>query len=263
MIKIAIIDDNVEFTEILKEYLSIQENIEVIGVKHNGADGMKLISGEEPDLVILDVIMPFSDGLSLLENLYKEYRHVKVLILTSLGTEHIIRKAKELGAAYFLMKPVELNHLYDTIESIFLNERKFPKKTSGKNQSLLDNKGEDVELKITEILRSIGITANLKGYFFLREAIQMMDHDEHSLGESWGLTTAIYPAIARKHHTTVSRVERAIRHAIEVGWNRGNMDVLETLFGHDQWKNKPSNGKFISLISDYLRAKRQVDSSRF
>ncbi|WP_042461413.1 sporulation transcription factor Spo0A [Neobacillus dielmonensis] len=263
MIKVAIIDDNIEFTEILQEYLSTLENIDVVGVEHNGLNGMKLISDENPDLVILDLIMPYSDGLSLLKNLYTDYKGLKVLILTSLGSEDIIIRARELGASYFLMKPVELSVLSDTINSIFPEESLSTNKQKEKKEQL-NKKIDDLEMKVTDILRSLGITANLKGYFFLREAIQMAGAEDILLGGNWGLTTEIYPAIAEQHHTTVSRVERAIRHAIEVGWNRGNRDVLETIFGHSvsEWKSKPSNGKFIALISDYLRLKQYAGSTR-
>ncbi|MBY0149119.1 sporulation transcription factor Spo0A [Neobacillus niacini] len=257
MIKIGIIDDNVQFTEILIDFLSTFNEMEVIGVAHDGMKGMELIRNQKPDLIILDLIMPFSDGLSLLKNIYEENITIKVIILTSLGTEDTITRAKELGASYFLMKPIELSHLPKLLISI-CSEGVSMKKTLEK--VLNKNNDGKIELKITDILRSIGIPANLKGYFFLREAIQMINN-----GCEFSFSKVIYPAIASKHHTTTSRVERAIRHAIEVGWNRGGIEQLDLVFGNtvSPLKGRPTNGEFISLIAEYLRLQKgmKIESS--
>lgn len=257
MIKIGIIDDNVHFTEILIDFLSTFNEMEVIGVAHDGMKGMELIRNQKPDIIILDLIMPFSDGLSLLKNIYEENITIKVIILTSLGTEDTITRAKELGASYFLMKPIELSHLPKLLISI-CSEGVSMKKTLEK--VLNKNNDGKIELKITDILRSIGIPANLKGYFFLREAIQMINN-----GCEISFSKVIYPAIASKHHTTTSRVERAIRHAIEVGWNRGGIEQLDLVFGNtvSPLKGRPTNGEFISLIAEYLRLQKamKIESS--
>jgi len=257
MIKIGIIDDNVQFTEILIDFLSTFNEMEVIGVAHDGMKGMELIKNQKPDLIILDLIMPFSDGLSLLKNIYEENITIKVIILTSLGTEDTITRAKELGASYFLMKPIELSQLPKLLISI-CSESVSMKKTLEKG--LNKNNDGKIELKITDILRSIGIPANLKGYFFLREAIQMINN-----GCEISFSKVIYPAIASKHHTTTSRVERAIRHAIEVGWNRGGIEQLDLVFGNtvSPLKGRPTNGEFISLIAEYLRLQKgmKIESS--
>lgn len=247
MIKIGIIDDNVQFTEILKDFLSTFTDMEVIRVAHNGMEGMELIENQKPDLIILDLIMPFSDGLSLLKNIYEENITTKVIILTSIGTDDIITRAKELGASYFLMKPIELSHLPKIIMSIC--SESVSMKTALKKVLHNSNNDEKLELKITDILRSIGIPANLKGYFFLREAIQMINN-----GCETSFSKVIYPAIASQYHTTPSRVERAIRHAIEVGWNRGSIEQLDFVFGNSvsPLKGRPTNGEFIALIAEHL-----------
>lgn len=247
MIKIGIIDDNVQFTEILKDFLSTFTDMEVIGVAHNGMEGMELIENQKPDLIILDLIMPFSDGLSLLKNIYEENITTKVIILTSIGTDDIITRAKELGASYFLMKPIELSHLPKIIMSIC--SESVSMKTALKKVLHNSNNDEKLELKITDILRSIGIPASLKGYFFLREAIQMINN-----GCETSFSKVIYPAIASQYHTTPSRVERAIRHAIEVGWNRGSIEQLDFVFGNSvsPLKGRPTNGEFIALIAEHL-----------
>lgn len=254
MIKIGIIDDNVQFTEILIDFLTTFNNMEVIGVAHDGMKGMELIKKQKPDLIILDLIMPFSDGLSLLKNIYEENITTKVIILTSIGTEDIITRAKELGAAYFLMKPIELSHLPNMIMSI-CSESVSIKPALREKVLLNSNNDNKLELKITDILRSIGIPASLKGYFFLREAIQMINNGCES-----SFSKVIYPAIASKYNTTPSRVERAIRHAIEVGWNRGGIAQLDFVFGNTvrPLKGRPTNGEFVALIAEHLRLQKGI-----
>ncbi|MFB3163499.1 sporulation transcription factor Spo0A [Neobacillus sp. 179-J 1A1 HS] len=258
MIKIGIIDDNVPFTEILIDFLSTFNNMEVIGVAHDGIKGMELIENQKPDLIILDLIMPFSDGLSLLKNIYEENITIKVIILTAIGTEEIITQAKELGASYFLMKPIELTHLPNMIMSICSDS--VLQKTTLEKKIHNTNNDDKLELKISDILRSIGIPANLKGYFFLREAIQMINN-----GSETSFSKVIYPAIASKYHTTPSRVERGIRHAIEVGWNRGSIDQLDFLFGNtvSPLKGRPTNGVFIALIAEHLRVQKGIEVGGF
>ncbi|WP_223587535.1 sporulation transcription factor Spo0A [Neobacillus bataviensis] len=257
MIKIAIVDDNIQFTELLKKYLSSLDDMEVMGVAYNGIDGLGLLKREQPDLVILDLIMPYSDGLFLLKKLDKEKIDTNVLILTSIGNEDIIKKASEFGARYFLLKPVELSHLSNTIRNICPKQKgsSFVYTNTEKKELLHNKRGQNIENRITNVLRLMGIPANLKGYFYLREAIQMVFSNFEILMGWGGITKVIYPTIASKYHTTPSRVERGIRHSIEVGWNRSSNEVLELLFGNtlNTFKVKPTNGKFIAMITNYLR----------
>lgn len=258
MIKIGIIDDNVQFTELLKDFLSTINEMKVIGVAHNGMEGMELIEKKKPDLIILDLIMPFSDGLSLLKNIYEESITTKVIMLTSIGTDEIITQAKELGASYFLMKPIELSNLPNMIMSICSDS--VLQKTTLEKKIHNTNNDDKLELKISDILRSIGIPANLKGYFFLREAIQMINN-----GSEISFSKVIYPAIASKYHTTPSRVERAIRHAIEVGWNRGGIEQLDFIFGNtvSPLKGRPTNGVFIGFIAEHLMLQKGMEIGSF
>lgn len=250
MIKIGIIDDNIQLTEVIEDYLSTLEEMEVIGVAHNGLDGMKLIKSAKPDLVILDLIIPQLDGLSLLEQLYVEKIGTKVLILTAFVKEDIIKKANELGVSYFLSKPFDLTQLEDTIRKICC-KRGFSSYTSMNSEQKINKKDNKLIVKISEILHSMGIPANLKGYLFLREAIEMAVYNSELLSS---ISKNIYPTIANKYHTTSSRVERAIRHSIEVGWKRGHMEQLNFSFGStmSSLKKKPSNGKLIALIANHL-----------
>lgn len=260
MIKIAILDNNIQLTELLKKYLSNLDDMKLMGVAYNGIEGMELIKRERPDLVILDLIMPYSDGLSLLEKLYGEKIDTKVLILTSIGTEDIIKKASEFGASYFLLKPVEFSYLSEKIGNIFQNQKgaSFVNTSREKKELPHNKKGENIEKRITNVLRSIGIPANLKGYFFLRDAIQMVINNSEIMMRWGSITKVIYPAIASRYHTTPSRVERGIRHSIEVGWNRSSNEALEMIFGNtlNTFKIKPTNGKFIISIADYLSSQK-------
>nr|WP_263326411.1 sporulation transcription factor Spo0A [Neobacillus sp. Marseille-Q6967] len=255
MIKIGIIDDNILLTEVLDDYLSTLDDMKIIGIAHNGLDGMELIKREQLDLVILDLVMPHSDGLSLLKQLQKEKIDTKVLMLTAFGKEDVIQKASEYGVSYFLLKPFELSNLSDTIREICSKkEHRTTVEAASPNKLQEDN----LEVLITDVLRSMGIPANLKGYHFLRDAIQMVIENDELLNGLGGITKVIYPTIAKKYHTTPTRVERGIRHSIEVGWNRGNIEVLNYVFGNtvSSLKNKPTNGKFIALIADYLKVKK-------
>lgn len=251
MIRIGLIDDNIQLTEVMDEYLSTQTDMKIVGIAHNGFDGVELIKNENPDIVILDLVMPHSDGLSLLEQLYEENIYTKVLMLTAFGKDDIIKKASELGVSYFLLKPFELTQLSETIRTICHKKDSYIPSVKEKGLKQ-EQQFENLEVRVTDVLRSVGIPANLKGYLFLREAIQMVFHNMEVLG---GVTKIIYPAIAEKFHTTASRVERAIRHAIEVGWNRGSIEQIEFVFGNtvSPLKGKPTNAEFIALISDHLR----------
>lgn len=253
MINVAVIDDNVQLTELIKEHLSTLDDMEIVGTAHNGFEGIKLVKNEHPDVVILDLIMPHSDGLSLMEQINLDKIDTKVLMLTAMGREDIIQKANSLGASYFLLKPFELDQLSDAIRTIYPQHGYFKKDQSmEQKQSKLDN---NLEIKISNILRSMGIPANLKGYLFLREAIQIVFQNLELIN---GVTKVIYPSIASKFHTTPSRVERAIRHSIEVGWNRGNLEQLNFVFGNtvSPLKGRPTNAEFIALIADHLRLQK-------
>lgn len=253
MLRIGIIDDNIQLTRMLHEHLSTLEDMEIVGVAHNGLDGINLIKNTQPELVILDLIMPHSDGLYLMEKLYIEKIGIKVLVLTAFGKEEIIKKANDLGASYFLLKPFEFEQLVNKIRAICLKKGYLTKiLDSNDRQKIIINSNIDVQ--ITDVFRSLGIPVNIKGYLFLREAIQLVLCNVDLLSD---LNKIIYPTIANKFHTTSSRVKRAIRHSIDVGWNRGNIEQIEFILDNinSPLFEKPTNGEFISLIAEYLRIK--------
>ena len=245
-IKVLIVDDNVSLVEMIKEYFSSNENIEVTLTANDGVEGMRLIKEEQDkyDVIILDLIMPRKDGVSVLENMKKEEIDKKVIVLTSYNTQDMIRKVSELGINYFILKPFELVEL----------EKRILECTNSKNalNKSIDIYKNNLQISITKILHELGVPSHIKGYQYIREGISIIYENPEVIG---GITKELYPDIATKFETTVSRVERAIRHAIEVSWNRGNWDLMEEIFGHsvDIDKAKPTNSEFIVTVADKLR----------
>lgn len=244
-IRVVIADDNREFSEIMQEYLKQQPDIDLVGVAYNGEEVLALVNEEKPDIVVLDIIMPHLDGIGVLEKLNNiQLRRPKVIMLTAFGQENITQRVVELGADYYVLKPFNMDVLINRIRQLFNNQ------TSQRPTSSVKVKTLDVE--VTNIIREIGIPAHIKGYQYLRDAIMMIVHEMELLG---AVTKVLYPMIADKYVTTPSRVERAIRHAIEVAWNRGNMEMINRLFGYTVKidKGKPTNSEFMAMIADKLR----------
>lgn len=259
-IKICIADDNRDLVHFLQDYLNGQERMEVIATAYDGRECMLMLEENEPDVLLLDIIMPHMDGLGVLQRLYKEKGENKpnIIMLTAFGQEEVMRKAVAYGASYFVIKPFNFEDLAEKIREIqgvdyytpvhYEEDRRQEKK-----------KGENIETNITNMMHDIGVPAHIKGYLYLREAITMVYNDIELLGS---ITKILYPDIAKKFNTTASRVERAIRHAIEVAWNRGNIDSITDLFGYtvNVSKAKPTNSEFIAMVADKLRLKYKVET---
>ncbi|MBO5376401.1 MAG: sporulation transcription factor Spo0A [Bacilli bacterium] len=245
-IKVLMIDDNVELIKMVKEYFSDHATININLEAYDGVDGLKLIKENQCDydVVILDLIMPKKDGIDVLEEMKKLNINKKVIVLTSYNTDEMIRKTSELGINYFILKPFELSDL----------ERRIINCCSEKtnNNRLVDVYHNNLQISITRILHELGVPSHIKGYQYIREGISIVYERPEVIG---GITKELYPDIAKTFSTTVSRVERAIRHAIEVSWNRGNWDLMEEIFGHsvDIDKAKPTNSEFIVTVADKLR----------
>lgn len=244
--RLFIIDDNVELVNMIKEYFSSRADIEVIFTASNGEDGLNIMKDNlsEFDILILDLIMPKKDGIAVLEEMNKENIDKKVIVLTSYNTPEMIRKVSELGANYFLLKPFDLVELEKRINEL--------KEDVIISSSSIDLYHHNLQISITNILHELGVPSHIKGYQYIREGISIVYENPDLIG---GITKELYPQIADKFDTTTSRVERAIRHAIEVSWNRGNWDLMEQIFGHsvDIDKAKPTNSEFIVTIADKLR----------
>lgn len=256
---VAIVDDNERICNLLEEILSPEEDMEVVGKALDGAAGMELIEEKAPDVVLLDLVMPKLDGLGVLErcrngNLKKRPTFI---VLSAIGQEGITEQAFELGASYYIMKPFDNAAVIGRIRRV-RGEAPAQAKVFSLSGRVIPPEGDqtylerNLESDVTDMIHEIGVPAHIKGYQYLRDAIMMSVEDSEMLGS---ITKVLYPSIAKKHRTTPSRVERAIRHAIEVAWSRGKMDTINDIFGYtvSNGKGKPTNSEFIALISDKIR----------
>lgn len=259
-INVCIADDNRELVHLLSEYLGAQPDMEVVGTAFNGQECLSLVEEKEPDVLLLDIIMPHLDGLAVLERLSQKSNRPQIVMLTAFGQEDVTKRAVDFGAAYYVLKPFDMEALMSKIREIAGNQQvRVPKTTSMSFASVPRKEGKQINLdaSITSIIHEIGVPAHIKGYMYLREAITMVYKDIELLGS---ITKVLYPDIAKKFNTTASRVERAIRHAIEVAWSRGNIDSISNLFGYtvSHSKAKPTNSEFIAMVADKLRIEHKV-----
>ena len=254
----AIADDNDRMLQLLDDILHTDDEIVVVGKAHNGEEIIGFIKDKEPDVVLLDIIMPKLDGLTVMEKVNQDTEIKKkpaFIVITAVGQEGITEDAFNLGANYYIMKPFDNNTLLNRIKYVRTNMGRHPAVNKNVKNST-HSKQEDVKLglesDVTEIIHDIGIPAHIKGYQYLRDAIMMSVEDMDMLN---CITKVLYPTIAKKYQTTSSRVERAIRHAIEVAWSRGQIDTIDSLFGYtvSNGKGKPTNSEFIALIADKIR----------
>lgn len=253
-IKLLIADDNKEFCDLVCEFFRNEEDMEVLGAANDGLEALEKIEELSPDVLILDLIMPNLDGLGVLEKLANSDKKPRIVVLSAVGQDKITQRALSLGANYYIVKPFDLNILLDRVREMTENTVVIKK---SKAATAPQDKKSDLEIEITNIIHEIGIPAHIKGYFYLREAIYMVINNVDLLS---AVTKILYPSIAAKFNTTPSRVERAIRHAIEVAWNRGCIETINNLFGYTipKDKGKPTNSEFIAMISDKLRMERKV-----
>ncbi len=244
--RILVVDDNKSLIEMIKEYFKDNPDINIVLEAYDGSDGIRLIEKrqEEYDVILLDLIMPNKDGVTVLEQMKEKGINKKVIVLTSYNTQEMIRKVSELGISYFILKPFELEDLEKRIIEVAEGV-----KYGGKTIDLYHN---NLQISITKTLHELGVPSHIKGYQYIREGITLIYENPEMIG---GITKELYPEVAKKYETTVSRVERAIRHAIEVSWNRGNWQLMEDIFGHsvDIDKAKPTNSEFIVTVADKLR----------
>lgn len=263
-IRVGIADDNRDFCDILADFFADQKDIEIVFTANDGIKAVETVVREKPDILLLDIIMPYLDGLGVLEKLNTmglEYEP-KVIMLSAVGQESITQKAINLGAEYYVVKPFDLSLLAKRIQQLAGKDDgggNIGSKNGGMHSLLSreEPKQNDLEIEITNIIHEVGVPAHIKGYQYLRNAIIMVVDDMDLLG---AVTKELYPAIAKMNNTTPSRVERAIRHAIEVAWNRGKIETIDSLFGYTVHndKGKPTNSEFIAIIADKLRLERKV-----
>jgi len=265
--KVLVCDDNRNFTNIVSNFLSSQNDMDVVGIAVNGKEAVEKIIQNKPDVVLLDLVMPELDGLGVIEKLVesKLEKMPRIVLQSAISQEYVIKEALELGAYCFMLKPYELPVLADRIRTAYGD-------TSVASPSFLTppynneyinvtrvNEVLDAEIEVTNLMHKVGIPANISGHQFLREAILMVIEDR---GLITGITKELYPNVAKKYKTTGAKVERAIRHAIEVCWLRGRMDVLENTFGYtiNPERGKPTNSEFIAMVADKVRMDLRVTS---
>lgn len=256
-ISVIIVDDNEKVIENIDSALSKDTAIRIIGKAKNGQEAYELIRKSTPDVVILDLIMPKMDGLSLMNKVNEDGAMIKMpffIITSAISNENVIQDAFGYGAGYYLLKPFETNMIADRVKGVKSYNKRIPetKKIIGAGEDRKHFMERNIENDVTSIIHDVGVPAHIKGYQYLREAIIMSVNDNEMLNS---ITKILYPSIAKKFQTTSSRVERAIRHAIEVAWNRGRMDTIDELFGYtiNAEKGKPTNSEFIALIADKIR----------
>lgn len=262
-IRVLIADDNAEFAVTLNGYLQNEEDMEIIGIAKDGNEAFDLIRNLQPDVVLLDVIMPHLDGLGVLEKMAQEKLEKPpiCIMLSAVGQDKITQKAISLGAQYYVVKPFEINLLIKRIKDIKFyqpntQKQSFYMRETKTNYINLDPSAKkderNLEALVTNVIHEVGVPAHIKGYQYLREAIMMVINDIDVINQ---ITKQLYPEIATKFKTTPSRVERAIRHAIEVAWGRGQQEIVENIFGYtvSATKGKPTNSEFIAMIADKLR----------
>jgi two-component system response regulator (stage 0 sporulation protein A) len=245
-IRVLMIDDNINLVEMVKEYFKNHPTISIDMSAYDGLEGIEKIEAniDNYDVIVLDLIMPKKDGLYVLEEMKNRKINKKVIVATSYNASEVIRKVSEYGVSYFILKPFELTDLEKRIME--------SSKEVQKGNKNIDFYRSNLQISITNMLHELGIPSHIKGYQYIREAVEIIYTRPSVIG---GITKELYPELATKFDTTVSRVERAIRHAIEVSWNRGDWSLMEEIFGHsvDIDKAKPTNSEFMVTVADKLK----------
>ncbi|MCI7321837.1 MAG: sporulation transcription factor Spo0A [Lachnospiraceae bacterium] len=254
-LNVAIADDNEITRELLGEIVASDEELQLIGTAKDGEEACHLIKEKEPDVVLLDIVMPKLDGIGVLDRIREDQtlkNRPSFLMVSAVSNERVTEDVFSRGADYFIMKPFNNGIILDRIKTVIRRKNaKEMRKLEGIDKAEAYSM-QTLEEDVTEMIHEVGVPAHIKGYQYLREAIIMCVNNMDMLNS---ITKILYPSIAKKFQTTPSRVERAIRHAIEVAWSRGKMDTLDDLFGYtiSNGKGKPTNSEFIALITDKIR----------
>lgn len=242
--RLLVVDDNLSLIHMVKEYSKSSDKLEVAYEAHDGEEGFNVLKNNinDIDLVLLDLIMPNKDGVYFLDKLKEEKIDKGVIVVTSFNSEEMVRKISTYNIKYFLLKPFDLKNLEQRVLEA-------TGQIEGNNSSIFN---QDLKVCVTKLLHELGVPSHIKGYQYIRDSILILYDNPDIIG---GITKELYPEIANRFNTSVSRVERAIRHAIEVSWNRGNIDLMEEIFGHsvDYDKAKPTNSEFIVTVADKLK----------
>lgn len=241
---LMIVDDNTSLCNSLNDFFSAREDIEVVGIAGNGAAALQMLENIKPDYMLLDIVMPELDGFGVLSALTG--KKPVVIMMSQLASDGFVQKAMQYGASYFLAKPFDFGMVVKVINDL---DRPAPPIAARPTQD--KKRSKTLDERISNLFISVGIPAHIKGYQFLREAIKMTIETPDIINS---ITKRLYPGIAERYGTSPSKVERAIRHAIEVAWNRGKIENINNVFGIKIYSpnEKPTNGEFIALIADKL-----------
>ncbi len=242
--RVLILESNEAFANELKEQIASRAGWEVCGATGSGEEGINLLKNEDPDIVILSLFLKGFDGFTVMEEAKRSEKKCAFIVMGNFSDDKIINRAIALGARYYLMKPVEASVVVDRAAEV-------AGEMPVRRESLERRRANSLDERISNIFISIGIPPHIKGYAYLREGIKMAVEDPHVINN---VTKGLYPVIGEKFQTTASKVERAIRHAIEVAWNRGRIDAVNAIFGARVYigTEKPTNSEFIALVADKL-----------
>ncbi len=250
-VRLILADDNNSLRQQLAEYFSMREEFEVVGLAADGVEAFELLKSANADAMLLDVIMPRMDGFAVLQkwNELKDHPNTQIILLTALGRDDFIARAMELGGAYYIVKPFDMEASAQRILDICKKQAAQPQV---RHEAPPSANAVSSEEQLANLFLSIGIPAHIKGYGYLREAVRLVLDQPEIINR---ITKELYPGIARRFGTTPSKVERAMRHAIEVAWSRGRLENINQIFGYRVFEadDKPTNGEFIALIADKLR----------
>lgn len=246
-IRLVVVDSNEEVTSSIKKYFSENAVIDVVSCINNGIDALNYLINHESDYdtVVMDIMLPEMDGITLLENIKNRKLNKKIIVLSTYKEDYTIKKLISLGVNYYMLKPFSL----DSLEGRLLD--------LSKSYDIETNASGDALVKVSEILHNLGIPSHIRGYQYIRDGILMIYNNDKYVNF---ITKEIYPELALKYDTTPSRVERAIRHAIEISWERGDMELMEDLFGHSVAfeRSKPTNAEYLNTIADRMRLNNKL-----
>ena len=248
MKKIVLIEDEESLGKKTADFLNTTEEYRVVACATSGREGIDVVLHCRPDAVILDMVLPELDGFSVMDAIRRQDRTVKFLVTSAFGSESVIQNAIHHGAGYFLVKPVDFDVLLKRLNDLFVPAEVAPTATEAVEISFSSRKLDE---KISNIFITVGIPPHIKGYGYLREGVKMAIRSPEVINN---ITKKLYPMIGEKYDTSASKVERAIRHAIEVAWNRGRIETINSLFGVRAYvgNEKPTNGEFIALVADKM-----------
>lgn len=261
-IRIMIADNNREICDTLAQFIGIQEDMEMVGVAYDGIEALQVLDQTKPDVLILDITMPYLDGIGVLERLGEREQKPMVIVLTAFEQEAMIQRLISMGATYYMVKPFDANTLFERIrqfaykKQVYSPVSKIQEEHPPYQNAPREKSVNQLELEVSKLFHEMGIPAHFRGYAYLREAIIIAAREVEVLGN---ITKNLYPRIAEKYNSSSSGVESAIRHTIEIGWERGNSEFFEEFFGLENQKGRfPTTAAFIAKIADKLRLESKV-----